>query len=271
MGQQTVTAGAQQPAVQGAVKINYEEMRPTTRYADCVDEIQKQLEAIDAMIQAQERFCREIEAFIPAHAQNVASLAPDVEIVKEKADAAEGSLAMDAGGLEAQRKVLEKDRKDFKRCERVVMNLAQPVQYRYTGSFGGAVQQTIYPGGADEEVAKDMDLIGNFFSPLATDLKKTLDTYAANLTEIEGHMRVIEHSTVAQAQQLAAKRAGVGGGLGGTTGGGQASGEETVRELADTLRGFEASILGAAGLVGQCREGVNELVLGKLGGGVGRR
>jgi nucleoporin p58/p45 len=35
------------------------------------------------------------------------------------------------------------------------------------------------------------------------------------------------------------------------------------------LRGFEASILGVAGAVGECREGVNELVLGKFGGGAG--
>jgi nucleoporin p58/p45 len=39
-----------------------------------------------------------------------------------------------------------------------------------------------------------------------------------------------------------------------------------VRQLADTLRGFEASILAAAGKVGACRENVNELVLGKLAG-----
>ena len=48
-------------------------------------------------------------------------------------------------------------------------------------------------------------------------------------------------------------------------------GNESVRELADTLRGFEASILAAAGRVGGCREGVNELVLGRIGASQGAK
>lgn len=262
MGQSATAPGVPQAQVQSAVKINFEEMRPTTRFADCIEDIQKQLEAIDKMIQSQEEFCRKIETFIPNHGNDVASLQPDVEIVKEKAEAAEGSLSVDAGGIESARKVLEKDQTDFRRCERVVLNLAQPIQYRYTGNYGSAVQPSYTSTGVDGEAARDMDLIGNYFTPMAADMKKTLDSYASNLSEIEGHMRVIEQSTVAQAQQLAAKRAG------GST---AVSADDTVRELAGTLRGFEASILGAAGLVGQCREGLNELVLGRLGGVVGRR
>ncbi|KAF2483012.1 hypothetical protein BDY17DRAFT_279796 [Neohortaea acidophila] len=258
MGQAQSTAGVQQPA-QGAVKINFDEMRPTTRYADLIDDIKAQLESIDQMIQKQEQNCRQIEAFLPEHGQKVPSLGPDVDLIKEKAEAVEHALAMDAGGVDMQRRVLESDRKDFQRCERVVMNLAQPLQYRYTG-YGGASTST----GLDGDVAKDMDLVSNFFAPVAAELIKTLDLYASNLTEIEGHMRVIEQSAVAQEQQLVSKRAGVGGGA-------YANGDDTVRELADTLRGFEASILGAAGLVGQCREGVNELVLGRLSNGNGRR
>lgn len=78
------------------------------------------------------------------------------------------------------------------------------------------------------------------------------------MAEIEAHLRVVEGSTIQQAQHLAAQR----------TGGRAGSNEDTVRELAETLRGFEGGILGAAGLVGSCRQGVEELVQGKFGGEV---
>jgi nucleoporin p58/p45 len=71
-------------------------------------------------------------------------------------------------------------------------------------------------------------------------------------------MGTIEQSAVNQAQQLGAQRSGLGGQ--------RDMGADSVRQLADTLRGFEASILAAAGKVGACRENVNELVLGKLAG-----
>lgn len=256
MGQMASTAAGAQPPTQGAVKINYDEMRSTTRFADCVDEIKSQLESIDKMIQNQERFCREIEAFIPRHRENMKTLAPDVALIRDKAETTEHALALDAGGVEGQRRILEGDKRDCQRCERVTINLSQPLQYRYT-SYGASQTSS----GADGDFAREMDLVGNYLVPMALDLRKTLETYDTNLNEIADHMRVIEQSTVAQAQQLVSKRAGVGGSQ-------TSSGDETVRELADTLRGFEASILGAASLVGQCREGVNELVLGKGASGL---
>ena len=103
-----------------------------------------------------------------------------------------------------------------------------------------------------------MDLVGNYFQPLIQDMARLLATYSGNMSEIENHMTTIEQSTVAQAQQLGAQRSGLGGQ--------RDVGADSVRQLADTLRGFEASILAAAGKVGSCREGVNELLLGKVGG-----
>ena len=53
------------PAMTGPVKVNYDLLRPTTRFGECIDEVKSDLERIDKMIQSQERFCREIEAFLP--------------------------------------------------------------------------------------------------------------------------------------------------------------------------------------------------------------
>lgn len=274
-------ASGNQPAplgTVGAVKVNLAELRPTTRFQDCIDDVKKDFETMDDMIRKQETFCREIQAFITKHEGDVKTIAPDVALVKEKADAVEQVLAADAQAVERSRRVNETDRRDFARCQRVVENQHLPAGYRVPDAglmYGSnsvfsqprlALSATGTGEGNDDDVY-DTDLIGNYFLPLAASLQTTLTAYASNLAEIEAHMKVIEGSAVAQAQQLAAKRAGIGSSGGGSGSGG----EDTVRELADTLRGFEQSIMGVAGSVGQCREGVNELVMGRLSEGSSRR
>ena len=231
-----------------------------------MEDVKQVFERTETMILEQERFCRQIQAFLTRHEDEVKSVGPDVALVREKADAVEQVLASDAQAVERSRKVVQADGKDFARVQRVVENLKLPAGYQVpnTGlNFYSSAQitQTGLARPAEGDMADDAydtDLIGHYFSPMATDLQSTLNTYASNLAEIESHMRVIESSAVGQAQQLAAKRAGISGGA-------PANGDDTVRELADTLRGFEEGIMGVAGVVGQCREGVNELVLGRLG------
>ncbi|KAK3670160.1 hypothetical protein LTR78_009916 [Recurvomyces mirabilis] len=267
MGQAPPTA-QQQAATIGAVKVHMNDLRGITRFADCVDEVQNQFETMDTMIKNQEKFCREIQALLGKHEQDVESIAPSVAVVREKARDVEMALETDAQIVDGNRKILESDRKDFGRAQRVAENLLLPPSYQVPNAVAG-YGTGARSGNTDDY---DTDLIGNYFLPLTTSLQTQLEQYTNNLTEIENHMRVIESSAVQQAQHLAAKRAGIAaGGNGGRGGGG--SGEETVRDLAETLRGFEASILGVAGVVGECREGVDGLVLGRLGerGQVGGR
>lgn len=260
MGQNSTTTNT---STVGAAKVDLDNLRPTTRFEDCIDQVKQEMETIDKMIQEQEKYAKEIEAFLPKHGENVDSLSPDVTFIADKADDIEQALANDAQGVEAQRKNVEKDRRDVERCQRIVTNLALPQGYQYTGmnsAYGNMYgqqrpQQPPSTGNRENGSDYDTDLIGNYFIPMAAELQKAMDAYASNLSEIESHMRVIESSAVAQAQQLAQRKAGVGG---------QTSGDATVRELADTLRGFEESILGVAGVVGECRDGVNELVLGRF-------
>lgn len=264
MGQQSTNNTAN--ATVGATKIDLDNLRPTTRFEDCVDQVKQEMEAIDKMIQEQEKYAKEIEAFLPKHGEDVNSIAPDVTFITDKAEDVEQALSSDAQGVDAQRKNAERDRKDVERCQRIVTNLSLPQGYQYSGmnsTYGSMYgqQRPQQPQNStnnrEDSNNYDTDLIGNYFVPLAGDLQKTMDAYASNLSEIESHMRVIESSAVHQAQQLAQRKAGVGGQQNG--------GDATVRELADTLRGFEESILGVASVVGECRDGVNELVLGRVG------
>lgn len=258
-----------------AVKIDVDGLRPTTRFDDLTDQMKNELENIDKMIQQQESYCKQIEAMMPKHGQDIVSLTPDVDFIRDKVEAVEYALAADAQGVDSQRRVAEQDGKDVERCQRIITNLGLPQGYQFANlgyaggsSVGGAQrpgaqQQPPHPNDQSKDPAAagsggyDTDLIGNYFVPLARSMEANMRAYANNLVEIENHMRVIESSALSQAQRLAARKSGSGGVESGV--------DATVRELADTLRGFEASILSVAGTVGECREGVNELILGRVG------
>lgn len=241
MGQQQ----NQQPSVPG-VKIDITNVRPTTRFNDLHDELKKNLEDLDAFIRKQESYAAQCEAIIPYHADSVDSIAPDVELITNKVETVELSLENDGREIKAAKELVLRDTVDLKRCMRVSENLELPNNFHYGPSTGGARNRL-------SEEDYDVDLLGYFTRQTET-MQKTLDTFKSNLTEIESHLRVIEATTIQQGQQVAIQRAG-----------GTAS-TDTVRELADTLRGFENGILDAAGFVGACREGVNDLVLGRVGG-----
>ncbi|KAK0282093.1 hypothetical protein LTR35_007191 [Friedmanniomyces endolithicus] len=244
----------------GAVKVHTVDLRGTTRFADCHESLQEQFESVDTMIQKQERFCREIQAMLQKHEQDILCLPPSVQVVSGLAENVEMLLSRDAQGVQSAKAEASRQRKDFERAGRVAENLM-------LGAVGYAVPSSMVGygngghGGGEAEEGFDTDLIGNYFAPMATALQGTLEGYAANLADIEGHLGVIEGSAVAQARRLAAKRAGVGSG-------GAVGGDETVRELAETLTGFEQSLLGVAGVFwgGWGGGSVGERVVGWLDG-----
>ncbi|CAD0016731.1 unnamed protein product [Aureobasidium pullulans] len=234
-----------QSSTQPGVKIDLSNLRPTTRFSDLHDDLKKQIEFIETSIRKQENYATQCEAMIVGHAANVESIKPDVDLIQNKIETVELALENDGAAIANAKELVQRDAGDLIRVARMAENLQLPQQYHYGRSSR--------PSTTDDEY--DIDLVG-YFGKQAEVMQKTLDTYTSHLAEIEAHLRVVEGSTVQQAHQLAAQR----------TGGRAGNGSDNVRELAETLRGFESGILGAAGLVGSCREGVNELILGKIGG-----
>lgn len=243
MGQQQ----NQQQTVPG-VKIDASNVRPTTRFNDLHDDLKSQIEQLDAFIKKQESFAAQCEAMIPNHSRDVESVTPDVDLITSKLDTVELALENDSREISAAKELNKADAADFTRCAKLIENLSLPPNFHYGPSAGGARNRV-----GDDEY--DVDLVG-YFTRQADSMQKTLNTFTSNLSEIESHLRVIEATTIQQSQQVAAQRAG------------GVAGNDTVRELADTLRGFENGILDAAGFVGACREGVNELILGRVGGDI---
>jgi nucleoporin p58/p45 len=218
-----------------AVKMDFSNMKSTTRFADCIPEVQAALERIDVMIRTQERFAQELEAFLPRHGQGIESIPPDVDLVSEKTDAAEIALALDAQGVETEKNVLHKDNEDRQRLEKVVESIRVGSHHIYNPRDEGGLM-------------RELDLVEKFFTPRVEGMEKDLGVYGGALGEVEGHLGILEQSAVVST--------GVGS---------KGSGFGSVKELAETLGAFEEGILGAAGMVGFCRENVNSLVLGRNG------
>lgn len=242
---------SQQNTVPGT-RIDVSNLRPTTRFSDLHDDLKKQIEAIDSFIRLQEAFSAQCEALLPNHAENVDSIAPDVQLISGKIDAVELALENDGSVIDSAKALITRDASDLRRCARVIENLAGPSPYHYGPSVNVTTRPRTAAALAGDD-AYDVDLVG-YFMRQADIMQASFDTYTSHMTEIENHLRVIEIGTVQQAQQLASQR----------TGSRAVNPQDTVRELAETLRAFEHGILGAAGLVGACREGVNELVLGRI-------
>ncbi|KAL1303527.1 hypothetical protein AAFC00_006902 [Neodothiora populina] len=254
VGSLTMGQGNAQQQIVPGTKIDLSNLRPTTRFSDLHDDLKKQIEAIDSFIRQQESYSAQCEALLPNHSTNVDSIKPDVDFVAGKLETVELALENDSRAIDSAKALVKRDAADLMRCARVTENLTLPSQYHYGPSVNTAARTRASTTSADDD-SYDVDLVA-YFMRQADAMQTTLDTYTSNLAEIENHLRVIEVGTVQQAQQLAAQR----------TGSRAVNAQNNVRELAETLRGFENAILGAAGLVGSCREGVNELILGRIGG-----
>ena len=230
---------------QPGVKIDISNIRPTTRFSDLHEDIKAKIEEIDKFIRQQESYASQCEALLPSHSNNIATIPPDVSVIEGKAETVELGLENDGRLISAAKETLKTDVKDLTRCVRVIENQSLPSRFHYGPSGISSATSAL----ADEDY--DVDLPA-YFSRHADSMASTRETFAANLAEIEAHLSVVERRTAALIGEVGRDRAS-----------GLASGNDSVRELADTLRGFEGGILDAARKVGGCREGVEDLIVGR--------
>ncbi|KAL2354395.1 hypothetical protein BJ546DRAFT_911244 [Cryomyces antarcticus] len=252
----TMGQGTAQPQTVPGVKVDLSSIRNTTRFSDLHETIQQQIEQIDAFIQQQIAYSEQCAALMPSHQQNLASIPDDVKFLEEKVETVDLALTNDSQTIASLKKGVRADATDAQIAFRVIENLRLPSQFHYSGLSVYQQQQyqqqrSLAAYSALNGEAENTDLVG-YIGKQATDMEKRLAKYQTNLGAIEQHLGTVEASALQQVQQVqqmvvARRDAGENGG---------ANGEDVVRELASTLRGFEGAILGAAGRVGACREGV---------------
>ncbi|KAI0596786.1 hypothetical protein F4775DRAFT_593898 [Biscogniauxia sp. FL1348] len=237
------------------VRIDYNNIKGTTRFNDLQEDIQKSIEQIDRFIQEQVSHEREIEGIMPGHGDMLESIPNDVKFVARKYDGARSALESAAQAIDSARVLVNQDADHARLCFRAIDNLKLPQQY-HTSGFWSPRQQA--PGTANTET-DGQDLVG-FFSKTADDMADQMKKYGGNLTDIETHMHAVNDSLGDQLQRIMAIRNGT---ISAT--------DEKIQELVAVLRDFEQGILKVAGDVGSAREGMTRLQLGDFMGNDGYR
>lgn len=254
MGQSS--SGSATGQVVPGVRIDISQLRGTTRFNDLQEDLQKQIMAIDMGIQRAMSQKNELDAFLPAHGEQVEAIPGDVRFVERKYEGIDNALGADARAIKTVKDMIAEDAENARLSFRAIDNLKLPSAY-HTQSLWRAGAGTQNNQG-DTDADTQHDLVG-FFSRVADEMDTQLQKYKSNLGEIEGHMYGVNAGIHEQLQRIAASRSNSSGvdSLSNRP-------EDRLAELAAVLRDFEESILQVAGKVSDTREGVTRLQLGEF-------
>jgi len=249
MGQSTNT---QQQVVPG-VRIDLSNIKSTTRFNDLTEALQQEIAKIDEEIQKCIRDKEAVDAFLPAHGEQLAAIPTDVNFVTRKSEGAHNALSSDILAIDQLRELVKQDADNARLSFKAIDNLKLPMQYHQAGlwskQMGGAGTAGASGASADADGQSNADLI-SYFSKTADEMEEMMKKFEKTITEIEAHLTGVEAHAMAMQNVAAQSRNAAQGGV-----------DERVYELAAVLREFEESILKVAGVVGGVKEGVTELQL----------
>jgi nucleoporin p58/p45 len=236
-----------QPQVVPGVKIDLSNIKPTTRYFELHEDLQKEIERVDNFIQQQILFFTQCGAFMPEHGNQLKSIPKDVEFVQQKYETTTVALERDATDISAVKNAVEADIEDARRVFTAIENQKLPLQFQYSTIWPSAPGSQIGVSSGDSAFTAT-DLLP-YFEARSVELGSKLARYKSQLAEIEAHLRTVETSATEQMQRLLRRSSGEDGS------------KERVADLVDAMRTFEEAVLRVAARVGEAREGVIECTL----------
>lgn len=239
------------------VRISVNELRPTTRFNDLHEELQKQIEEIDNFILSQMRYQGECQELMREVDVKSSAIPDDVEYCAKTLETLQTALENDAEAIAVAKTSMTTDSANAKLSFDVIRALKMPQQFHHFALWSGQASSHAGEGSLirENEVAPNKNLV-SYFSQAADQMFQHLSKYKDNIDEVETYLRGLEVNLSQQVQQLAFVR--------GRDGGAKRTDDQT-RELAAVLREFEIGILGVAGKVGSTREKVQELALDDFG------
>lgn len=236
------------------VKVTIDELRPTTRFNDLHEELQKRIEIADNFILTQIRKQEDCFAANGTLEDMSSQMPPDIEYCAKMLDTMQQALENDAESIAFAKNLVKTDFDDAKLSFQVIQNLSLPQQFHHSAlrisTAAPRPRGLLY---SDVSVEEGPTNIVGYFAKQAEEMWKTLDTYNRNIAEVENYLKGIESNTMQQMQQMMFTR---------TRDGGHKNLEDQVRELAGVLREFDNGIMGVATKVGDTREKVQEQMLG---------
>ncbi|KAG5950834.1 hypothetical protein E4U53_004332 [Claviceps sorghi] len=251
---QQLQAAPQIPAVQ----INYDNLRPRTRFDDLAKPVQDEIALIDRGIQRVMKMKDEIGEFMPQHKKDIEQLGRDVKFVETKFKTVQVALNRDIQTVKVLQDLTKKSIADAQLSFKATDNLKLPTHYHQTGLFAG-------PTPSADSTATDsalthanaQDLI-TYFNRICDDIeryKKRLDEYR---TEIERDMPGVENGLYEQIRTLRDRNnARAGGPV-----------QDQLAQILSALRETGSAIIAQAGQIADTRERLSRLQAGILDSGV---
>ncbi|KUI54586.1 Nucleoporin NUP49 [Cytospora mali] len=236
------------------VRIDLSNLKSTTRFNDLQEDLQKQIADIDKFIQGCVAQKDQLDAFMPAHGEQLSAIPGDVRFVSRKYAAVDSALGSDLHAIKQMRDLVKSDAEEASLSFSAVNNLMLPSDYHNKPNFFSPSNRD-GSGSAKDGDGEKSDLV-SYFSKQVDDMNEQIKRFQKNVHEIETHLGGVEHNINDQASRLQHGAGGLGTG----------SAEDKQMELYAVLRDFEESILQVAGVVGSAREGITELQLNDFRG-----
>ena len=128
----TANPPQQQSSQQNAARIDIEHLRPSTRYDQLTEALQKDLEAADQSIATQMHHCEELEVALIPKVKDTGALIPgEVEFITRKLENVQDGLGFDAEDEQyLENWVVKKDTGELRLVSRNVERLKAPRQYQ---------------------------------------------------------------------------------------------------------------------------------------------
>lgn len=275
-------------------KIDLDHLRPTTKFDQLTDALQREIEAVDNQILQQVNLAHEVADALPAIISAGQNLPNDVDYVAQKLDEVEAGLENDAGDIVTLRdSVMRRDEGEAKLCFRMVDKLKVPVQYQTqhtsAAASGGVGGGGIYGGSGlsgwwnhpqtlqrsmramngvgskslqlpDDDVDESMKdapaTLVDLCSRRADDMRTKLQSNKDLLSEIEAFVDGLEGKIMAKQHDLEQRSA-----YGRSRGGGapEDDKEYQIQLLKYVFGEVERSLYDVADKVGSCRDATMEL------------
>lgn len=253
-----------------AVQINYDNVRPRTRFDDLAKPVQEQIHLVDKGITRVMKMKDEIGEFMPQHERDIEQLGRDVKFVESKYRTVRTALNNDIQAVKTLQDITKKNIADAQLSFKATDNLKLPAHYHATGLFigsgtgaagGAGGSGTNASTGGSGTHADAQDLI-TYFNRICDDVekyKRRLDEYRG---EIERDMPGVENGLYEQIRTLRDRHAASSGG----DGSGGIS--DQLGQVLLALREMGTAIVNQAGQIADTRERLSRLQAGILDSGV---
>ncbi|PNP50818.1 hypothetical protein THARTR1_08439 [Trichoderma harzianum] len=250
------TPAAAAPATQqvAAVQVNYDSLRPRSRFDDLAQPIQNEIALIDKGIQRVIKMRDEIGEFMPQHEKDIDQLGRDVQFVESKFKTVQDALNRDILTVKTLQDMTKKDVADAQLSFKAADNLKLPTHYHQTGLFAGPPPPSDSNStDASSAHASAQDLI-TYFNRICDDVEKYKNRLDEYRSQIERDMPGVENGLYEQIRSLRDHSS--------------APVQDQLSQVLSALREMGSAVIAQAGQIADTRERLSRLQAGILDSGL---